>query len=492
MKILSAQQIRDADAFTIREQQIHSSELMERASKVFSNWFSTHFDFFESIQIYCGTGNNGGDGLCIARHLILSGINVLVYIVGDTTKASDDFTLNYTRLQKIASDNIKLFDQNAILSIVECDCLLDCIFGTGLNRAPEGIHKIAIEHMNKAEAFKIAIDMPSGLFADTPSDHTCVKADITFSFELPKLCFFFPENKKYIGELMIKKIGLSQNFISDCATKFHFVTEENLEGIISKRNTFSHKGSYGHALIVAGSAGMLGAAQLCGLSCLTTGAGLVTISSDQIEIEHPELMSIPFELIEEQINNNKFNVLGIGPGLGTNTEIADLLKNILPTISFPIVLDADALNCLALNKKLLDQLPENSILTPHPKEFERLFVAYNSWDELLALISENAKKYKCIIIYKRAYTIIATPDGNIYFNSTGNSGMATAGSGDVLTGIITGLLAQKYTPINAAILGVYLHGLAGDIALQETDGQNLIASDLITHIQNAFSIIRSE
>lgn len=488
MKILSAQQIREADEFTIRDQELHSSELMERASKVFSNWFIANFNFFESIQIYCGTGNNGGDGLCVARHLILTGKKVQIYIVGDIAKASDDFTLNYNRLLKLAPKNVNPFNKNEGPDIIECDCILDCIFGTGLNRAPEGIYKEAIDRINNADAFKIAMDMPSGLFADKPSDH-CVEADITFSFELPKLCFFFPENKKYIGEWIIKKIGLSQSFISSCETRYHFITEENLTGIISSRKTFSHKGSYGHALIIAGSAGMPGAAQLCGIACLTTGAGLVTISSDEVVMEHPELMTIPFPLIPEQLKNSKYNVVGMGPGLGTKEEIIELLKNILPLITFPIVLDADALNCLAQNKQLLEILPKNSILTPHPKEFERLFGSFNSWDELIKSLSENAKKYNCIIVYKRAYSIIALPDGDIYFNSTGNAGMATAGSGDVLTGIITALLAQKYSPVHAAILGVYLHGLSGDIAMEETDGQNLIASDLIAHIQEGYGLI---
>lgn len=489
MKILSAQQIREADAFTIKEQQISSSELMERAAKVCSNWFILHFNFFETIQIFCGVGNNGGDGLCIARHLLLNGKKVLVYVVGDLNKASDDFRINYSRLQKFGSENIKLFDPSQLLSIADCDCILDCIFGTGLNKSPEGIYESAIEHINKQSAFKIAVDMPSGLFADIPSNHICIEADITFSFEFPKLSFFFPENKKFTGEWIIKPIGLSQNFITHCETKFHFLTEENIDGIIQERKTFSHKGSYGHALIIAGSAGMSGAAQLCGLSCLTAGAGLVTISTDQILMEHPELMTISFQLIEEQIKNDKFNVLGIGPGLGMNTETSKLIKNILPIISYPIVVDADALNCLAENKLLLDLLPPNSILTPHPKEFERLFGSYNTWDELLSIITDSAKKYNCFIVYKRAYTLIVSPAGEIYFNSTGNAGMATAGSGDVLTGIITGLLAQKYSPSDAAILGVYLHGLSGDLALLETNGQNLIASDLILQIQNAFNLI---
>ncbi len=489
MKILSAQQIRDADAFTIGEQQLFSSELMERASKVFSNWFIKHFNSFSSIQIYCGTGNNGGDGLCIARHLILSGKNVFVIVVGDRSKASDDFIINYKRFQKIAAENIISFNRDENYPEEGCDCILDCIFGTGLNRKPERIFKDAISNINKSDAFKIAVDMPSGLFADSPSDHICVEADITFSFELPKLSFFFPENNKYTGEWIIKEIGLSQNFIANCETRFHYLREENLKGIISERNTFSHKGSYGHALIIAGSSGMTGAAQLSSLACLTSGAGLVTLASDASKLEHPELMSIDFNSIEEQIKKNKFNAIGIGPGLGTSDDMADMIKNILPLISFPLVIDADALNWIANNKELLDLLPQNSILTPHPREFERLFGNHNSWDQLIALISESAKKYNCIIIYKRAFTMIATPDGNIYFNSTGNAGMATAGSGDVLTGIITGLLAQKYSAINASILGVYLHGLSGDFAIHETNGQNLIASDLIGHIQSAYSYI---
>ena len=489
MKILSAQQIREADAYTIKEQQLYSHELMERAAQVFSNWFQQHFAFFETIHIYSGTGNNGADGLCVARHLVLSGKKVHVFIVGDITNASADFKLNHSRLLKISNQNITIYNEVEFWKADQADCIIDAIFGTGLNRAPEAKVADIIKHINSSQSFVIAIDMPSGLFADKPTSHDCVEAEMTFAFELPKLCFFFPENNKFIGEWVVKKIGLSEIYITGCETKFHYLTEENIEGLISVRNTFSHKGSYGHALIIAGAPGMTGAAQLCGIACLTAGAGLVTVSSKGDTIEHPELMSAVISELPELIKNDKFNALGIGPGTGSDEDIYTLLQNVLPLIHFPIVIDADALNCIAKNKDLLELLPANSILTPHPKEFERLFGSYTNWDELIDLLSVNAKKYNCIIVYKRAFTIIVTPDGNIYFNSTGNAGMATAGSGDVLTGIITSLLAQKYSSETAALFGVYLHGLAGDLAMMESDGQNLIAGDLINHIQNAYGLV---
>ena len=491
MKILSAQQIREADIFTIKEQNIHSHELMERAAKVFSNWYLDKLNIFNKIHIVCGTGNNGGDGLCIARHLSLKGNNIHVFIIGDANNASADFQLNYDRLKKVNS-NIRFSDANNLSNISACDCIIDALFGTGLNRPPDEFATKVIETINSSSAYIISVDVPSGLFADIPTLTECVKADVTFSFELPKLCFFFPENKKFIGEWIVKKIGLSENYLNQIKTSYNFLTELKVKEILQPRDIFSHKGSYGHALIVAGKPGMTGAAELCGYACLKAGAGLVTVSTGETTSEHAELMTMKRNEINEEILHNKFNALAIGPGFGNAEDEVQLLKLILHSFTKPVVIDADALNIISEHKELLDLIPENSILTPHPKEFERLFGTHETWMDLINLILEKSNQYKVFIIYKRAFSIIASPDGSIFFNSTGNSGMSTAGSGDVLTGILAAMLAQKYSPENAALLGTYLHGLSADFAMKIFDGQNIVAGNIIEYIQKAYREVKEE
>ncbi|MFI5171577.1 MAG: NAD(P)H-hydrate dehydratase [Chitinophagales bacterium] len=491
MKILSAQQIRESDAFTIKEENIYSHELMERAAKVFSNWFLNKLNLFDKIHIVCGTGNNGGDGLCIARHFFNTGIDVHVFITGDPLNASDDFKLNFERLKKITTD-ITICEGNNFDNIGHCECIIDAIFGSGLNRPVEGFIAKIIETINSSEAFVVAIDIPSGLFADSITTGNIVEADITFSFELPKLSFFFPENARWVGEWIVKPIGLSQPFINNASSWYAYLIESDIKKIVRPRTTFSHKGSYGHALLISGKPGMTGAAELCGYAALKTGAGLVTISTGDKIPEHPELMIMDQSSIKEEIIKKKFNAIGIGPGIGTGMDAYELLSSLLDEINFPVVLDADALNIISEHPALFEKIPAGSIITPHPKEFERLFGKYEKWTDLIKILIQNAKKYHIYIIYKRAYSTIAVPDGMIYFNSTGNSGMATAGSGDVLTGIITSLLAQKYEPLHAALLGTYLHGLSGDLAMLELEGQNIVAGDIIDHIQNAFHYLEIE
>ncbi len=492
MKILSAEQIREADAATLAEQNIYSHDLMERAAVVFYNWFKKNIPVFEKYSIVCGTGNNGGDGLCIARMLHADGFDVTVFITGDPDNASPDFKLNYTRLTKTGLQRIIPVNDSNTDQIADGDCIIDALFGSGLNRAPEGIFAQVITAMNNSGAFIISVDMPSGLFADRPTDGICTEADITFSFELPKLSFFFPENEKYTGQFIVRSIGLSSHYLQNAESRYTLITDKMIADCIRPRTTFSHKGSYGHALIIAGKPGMGGAANLCGLACLTAGAGRTTISNVDSETEFAELMSAPRDAIISHIKNDTFNAVAIGPGIGTDKIMTDLLFELLPAIQFPVVLDADALNILADNPALLQSVPAGSILTPHPKEFERLFGKYNTWDQLLSTLRKNGKKLNCYIVYKRAYTILCTPEEKMYFNSTGNAGMATAGSGDVLTGIITALLAQHYTPEEAACTGIFLHGLAGDIAHYETSGQNIITGDIIANVQKAFDILMQE
>lgn len=490
MKILTAEQIKLADAFTIREENISSSELMERASLAFTNWFLSHFQPFSVIWIFCGLGNNGGDGLCVGRQLLLKGYDVRFFLAGDAEKGSIDFKVNYNRLQKFGYRNfLSVHDLKPGL-IRKNDFIIDALFGIGLNRPPEGTYQIYIDFINACENTILSIDMPSGLLSEKTTSWPCVNANYTISFELPKLSFFYPENEKYLGYWEIKTIGLSKSYIADAESNYFFITGEMINKILHERAKFGHKGNYGHSLIVAGHAGTEGAAELCAYACLTAGSGLVTLSHENSHTEFPELMTIRRELVPEALEKNKFNAMGIGPGLGIHES--KLIQLIFKTFNSPVVIDADALNTISQHNELLQLIPANSVLTPHPKEFERLFGVYATEYERLQKQIAISIEHKITIVFKRAYTAVTTPDGNCYFNSTGNAGMATAGSGDVLTGIITALIAQHYSPADAALAGVYLHGLSGDIAMMEMGGQNIVSENLIQFFPSAFKWLKDK
>ncbi len=492
MKILSAHQLREADAATICEQGIQTHELMERASRVFNDWFVEKFTTkFQHISIVCGTGNNGGDGLCIARHLIERGYQVNIIIVGEhANSGSNDFQYNLRKLKNTGFNAMSFFNETPPSFLTENDCIIDAIFGTGLNRRPQGIYAKAIESINHSKANVVSVDIPSGLFSDQLTDSICVEADFTLTFELPKLAFLLPEHEGFLGEWEVRSIGLSKDFINNIASDYEFIDAGIAKKFVHRRNRFDHKGTFGYTLVVAGKPGMTGAADLCGKACLVTGSGLVTVSCPHFQSRSPELMSVERKNILSLLDAGRINSAAIGPGMGTHPEEENLLATILEKIKFPIVVDADGLNILANNSSLLKNLPQHSILTPHPKEFERLFkLSETNSFNIIELQQRLSRQLNIIIIYKRAYTVITTPSGKTYFNSTGNPGMATAGSGDVLTGMISSLLAQNYIPEHAAVLAVYMHGLAGDIAMQETGGQNIIAGDIVDHIQKAFASI---
>lgn len=489
MIIPSTQDIKSLDAATISQQQIRSQDLMERAAKTVSNYLLQFNPQFETYAIYCGIGNNGGDGLCIARHLLQSGKQVTVFICGDISNSSADFAINYQRLNEQFPHAIEQLSEQVALSMSPYDCVVDALIGSGLSKPITGFMSTVINHINYTDAIILSIDIPAGLHAEIYKEGPIVEADSTISFEYPKLAFFFPENYKYVGAWMINPIGLIDADTINITSKYHYVTAEDVLSAVQKRATFTHKGDAGHALIIGGNNGMEGAAELSGMACLKAGAGLTTITANAITFENPELMHIGFDMVLSYIHDKKIKSIAIGPGLGKSEAALSLFNDVISNLQIPIVIDADALNLIANNKALLNKLPPKSILTPHPKEFERLFGSYTKWDELTAILLSNAVKFQVYILYKRAYTIIATPDGEIFFNSTGNAGMATAGSGDVLTGIITSLLAQGYSPQDAAIIGVYLHGLAGDVAMDKHGGINLVASDIITAIPEAQALL---
>ena len=509
MKILPVEKIREADAFTIENEPVASIDLMERAASKVYDWFMKRCKTKEvSVKIFCGIGNNGGDGLALARMLFFTGIIPQVFVVRFSDKMSRDCEMNFNRLkEETETPMYDIFSEDDFPLINEKDIVVDAIFGSGLNRNIEGFAAELIKHLNDNNAIRIAIDIPSGLLAlgsqqttdngqqslsKSHNSHQIFRADYTLSFQFPKLAFMFPENDAFVGRWEVLDIGLHKDFIDNVETLNFYTTEDMAMPILRKRTKFSHKGTYGHALLVAGSSGKTGAALLAAEACLRTGVGLLTahLPKDALlpmQIYLPEAMTSidKSETHCTEIDDIiPYTAIGVGPGIGKNAETATLLKKIIQEATQPLVLDADALNIISENPTWLSFLPDNTILTPHPKEFERLFGKTNNSYERLELQRKMSVIHNIIIVLKGAHTAITFPNGTCFFNSTGNPGMATAGSGDVLTGMILSLLAQRYTPQEAALLGVYLHGKAGDEAAKEIGENSMIARDIVKSIDN--------
>ncbi len=475
---------------------VASVDLMENAALALKAELITRFSKDSVFQILCGTGNNGGDGLALARLLKADGYNVEVEIFRFSQKTSEDFTINFKRLKE-SSISFHEYKNCNDFFLYPGAIIIDALFGIGLSRPLEGEWLQVIQKVNAGDNTVVSVDLPSGLLCENISSLEVIEADITLTFERLKLCFFFKESAPFIGEIKIVSIGLNQKFIG--SFKDHETIElSDAKLLHKKREKFGHKGTYGHALIIAGSEGKMGAAVLASKSCIHGGAGLVTAlvpgkGLNIIQTAVPEVMAFPggegYE-IEYITSLEQFDAVGVGPGLGTFKKAEKLLSQILKLVSSPIVLDADALNIISANKKLLKLLPKNSVLTPHPGEFKRLVGDFNNSYEAFQKLKEFCKTYSVVTVLKGANSIVCTPEGKCFFNTTGNPGMATAGSGDVLTGLITSLLAQGYTPVNAACLGVFLHGLSGDISATEISEEALTAGKMIENIGKTFLAIR--
>jgi ADP-dependent NAD(P)H-hydrate dehydratase / NAD(P)H-hydrate epimerase len=498
MKIFPIEKVREADAYTIKNEPIASIDLMERAANQLFAWMKKRIDKTHLIHIFVGLGNNGGDGLVLARLLLKKAYPVKVYVIRFADKSSEDFQINYDRLyQEGLSQPNEIKSKADLPKIQPDDIIVDAIFGSGLTRPVSGLIGEVIDHINGNEAVKIAIDVPSGLLADDHSDPkkgAIVRADYTLSFQFPKLAFFMPENDRFVGHWTLLDIGLMSEYINKEKANHYYMQKRDIIPMLKRRKKFDHKGNFGHALLIAGGYGKMGAAILASKACLRSGVGLLHthIPKSAIQIMQtatPETMlSIDRydNYFSEIPNLGPYDAVGIGPGLGKEKQSQMALKLLIQESGNPVVFDADALNILSENKTWLAFLPKGSILTPHPKEFERLAGKWSTDFEKLDLLKNFCFKNNVHIVLKGANTAVCFPDGNIYFNSTGNPGMATAGSGDVLTGLITGLLAQGYSPGIAAVLGVYIHGLAGDIAAKKTGVEALLAGDIIENIGNAF------
>ena len=500
MKLFSTKQIKDLDAFTVKYEPIHAIDLMERAAQVFIDAFCLRFPEPCRIIVFAGPGNNGGDALAIARILHQKDYPVETYLFNPPKgKLSVDCQINKERLLMLPqvkfTEVIETFDRQ---DLGKYDIVIDGLFGSGLNKPLGGGFASVVKYINSSPCTIVSIDMPSGLFGEDNSDNhvdNIITADYTFTFHCLKLSFLFSENESFTGKVEVLDIGLHPEGIDSVSTPFYLIEKEYVNSLLKKRSRFAHKGNFGHALLIAGSLGKMGAAVLAGKACLRSGAGLLTAHIPQsgngiMQTSLPEAMT--------SIDNDEFsfshvpaldfyNAIAVGPGITTGDRAACALADLLRQSIKPVILDADALNMIAKDSTLLELIPQNSILTPHPKEFDRLAGgASASSFERLHKAMEFAMSTKTYLILKGRYTAVCTPEGECWFNTTGNPGMATAGSGDVLTGILLGLLAQSYTPMEASILGVYLHGLAGDIALEDQSEESLLAGDIIHCIGAAF------
>lgn len=505
MNLLSAAQIRELDQATIREQRTTSTALMERAAIALASWVHSHYTPTEAgeILLLCGPGNNGGDGLALARLLFMAGYAVRLGLL-PAARYSDDYQYNHHVLPKVIP--ITELQPDALPAIEPGTLVVDALFGTGLSRPLDGLAAAVVQHLNASQARVVAVDLPSGLLADGPQPDPAapvVHAAHTLSFGLPKLAFLLPQNEDYVGEWHVLNIGLSQEFIDQAASPWHLTRLPGGRGFdaalaaprpdvtLPRRGKFAYKNTFGHALLLAGSRGKMGAAVLAAGSCLRGGVGLLTVcvpgdGYDIIQTTRPEAMCLPdpqADFLSELPDLKPYQAVGIGPGLGQDAASRAVLEKLLRTVAVPLVIDADALNLLAENRALLDLLPENTVLTPHIGEFTRLTEKARDDYHRLELLREFAQQHKCVVVLKGAYTAVAAPNGEVYFNSTGNPGMGTGGSGDVLTGLLLALRAdQRLDALLATRLAVLAHGHAGDLAAAETGEAGLIAGDLVQHI----------
>lgn len=494
MKIFTVEKIREADEITILRQGITSYELMERAANEAFLWIKKEYPDKETcFHVFCGSGNNGGDGLVVARLLHEDGYSATAHTIGGN--ASED---NKFAFQNAVDEGVKITDSLCIEN--EGDkpvIIIDALLGTGISREPEGKYIEAINAMNDSNVSVISIDVPSGLFLNKPVK-VAVKSKVTLTFQCPKLAFYLKGNYDFVNTVEILDIGLDKEFISSENSDVIYVDKKEAGSRYRHVPVFAHKGTMGHALVIGGSYGKIGAITLAAKAALKAGSGLVTAYIPEcgyniMQTALPEAMVLTNgnRQISQIAFDMKPDVIGIGPGMGHNEETQHALHEFLQLQTLPMVIDADALNILATNKQWLKNVPENSVLTPHPKELQRLIGEWQDDFEKLKMVKAFSKEHKLVMVLKDARTMVIYED-KIYVNSTGNAALATGGSGDVLAGIITGLIAQGYTPVDAAVQAVYLHGLTADIASEDIGKQSFTASSVIDYMGKAFLWVERE
>lgn len=461
--------MRQVDEFTITQQPIASIDLMEKAARAFVKCFlKTEFNASKRVAVFCGKGNNGGDGLAIAHLLLNNGYeNVKVYIVNFSTKQSDDFTINLQRLDESKCKKV-IINHPTELKNVKADLIIDAILGSGLNKPLTAEYEALVKLINKLQKKVYAVDVPTGFFAEgvLPKDYNGIKAFKTICFQRPKINFFFPESANATALYEVVDIALEEAFIDSLPTDFYLTEHADISKLIQHRKPFTHKGTYGHALLIAGSAEAMGAALLSAKACLLAGAGLTTAcipvsGLTALNSAVPEVMSLTRDEYTRIENPTKYKAIAIGPGLGITSLNEKLLESLILSAG-PLVIDADAINILGERPDLLEKLPAGSIITPHVKEFDRLFGEHDTWWERVQTAKIWSKKKQIVVVLKNQFSFVCAPTGKVLINPTGNPAMAQGGMGDVLTGILSALLAQGYTATDAAVVGCYIHGRAGD------------------------------
>ena len=503
MKIFTSAQIHELDRYTIEHEPIRSVDLMERAAKAITHAITEEWTIHTPVVVFAGPGNNGGDALAVARLLINEGYKVNTYLFNITNHLSDDCVTNRQRLLdgKHAKDFIEVTAKFDPPELTADMLVVDGLFGSGLNKPLAGGFASLVKYINQSPAKVVSIDVPSGLMSEDNTYNVranIIHAYLTLTLHERKLSFLFGDAQQFIGKLKVLDIRLSPEYIQKTEAQYHVLEENDIRSRLLHREDFAHKGNMGNALIVAGSYGMAGAAVLATRACLRSGVGKVTVHTprknyDIMQIAVPEaVLQMDHEetAFTEAVDTDGFDALGIGPGLGRQETTAIAMIAQIRRAQCPIVADADALNILASHRAWMQQLPKGIIMTPHPQELDRLTGSPANADyERLHRTCELAKSLQAYIILKGHNSALCLPNGNVFFNPTGNSGMATAGSGDVLTGIITALLARGYHQQNACMVGMYLHGLAGDLAAKEIGKESLIASDIIDHLPQAFQYL---
>lgn len=495
MKIFTASQLRELDAYTIDNEPIASIDLMERAGTACTMWLSEYIQPEQRTAIVCGMGNNGGDGLVIARQLYEMQYSVDVFIVRNANKPSSDFTTNLDRLQPYALPVTLISQPDEVPDFSDYKFILDAIFGTGLSRPVEGISGMVIQSINLSKAETVSIDLPSGTFCtfNHTNNGPRVKSKQILSIETPKLAFMLPENRDYMVNWKLVHIRLNEGKKQSLETPYHFTERQDIANLVPKRHPFDHKRLFGHVMLVGGSSGKTGAMVMAAKACVRSGAGLTSVHIPKstvniMQTAAPEVMVSVNDglnhLTSAPIQGNF--VFGIGPGMGTHTDSLDFLSQLFSDHKDPLVLDADAINLVASSPSLLRTIPARSILTPHLKEFERLVGSWENDEEMMQKAFSFSTNHNVVLVLKGRFTMVYSPETEVHFNSTGNPGMAKGGSGDVLTGIITALLAQGLDSLDAARLGVYVHGLSGDLAARDKGFISLSPLDTIEYIPQAF------
>ncbi len=502
MKIFTSAQIRELDSYTVKHEPIASIDLMERAAKALAHAIADEWDTNSPMMVFAGPGNNGGDALAVARLLAEQGYSVSAYLFNITSHLSVDCEQNRKQLE----ENRRIKDFVVVTQEFDPPVLtaetvvIDGLFGSGLNKPLAGGFASLVKYINNSPAKVVSIDVPSGLMAEDNSFNVrahIIRATLTLTLQHIKLSFLFAENQQFIGRLKILDIRISKEGIDRTDTQYILAEEKTVRPLLQPRNPFAHKGEMGHALLIAGSYGMGGAAILAAKACLRAGAGKVTVHAPRgnnliMQVAVPEaVVQLDREetAFSEPVDTEDYDALAIGPGLGMSEGAAIAMIAQLRRSQCPIVADADALNLLANHRAWMQQLPQGMIMTPHPKEFDRMAGRCTDSFERLAKAVDMAKRQQIYIILKGHHSALCLPDGHVLFNSTGNAGMATAGSGDVLTGIITALLAKGHPQADACLLGMYLHGLAGDLAAKELGEESLVASDIIAFLPKAFKAL---